>query len=152
MLSWLCGRVLAASALMAAVWFVGSAPDSGVRSGIPSIGGPHGPVRILRFYATTGAILRGDKAELCYGVANAKSVRISPSLEPVAPAANKCFEIVPEHTTHYTILAEGFDGDVVSRAVTLIVETAPAPRRGDTNMAVAANLPFTLVSGRPVFM
>jgi hypothetical protein len=83
--------------------------------------------------------MRGDKAQLCYGVANAKSVRISPSLEPVAPAANRCLDIVPEHTTHYTILAEGFDGNVVTRVITLVVETAAPPRR--TNMNVARYFP-----------
>ncbi len=134
MLSWLCGRVLAAVALLVAVWGISAVPDSSVRSVIPPVGGPRGPVRILRFYATTGSIAQGDKAKLCYGVENAKSVRISPSLEPVTPAVNRCMEIVPDRTTHYTILAEGFDGHVVTRVLTLIVETAPAPRRGRTNL------------------
>ncbi len=134
MLSWLCGRVVAALALLVAAWGIGAVPDSAVRSWIPPVGGPRGPVRILRFYATTGSIAQGDKAQLCYGVENAKSVRISPSLEPVAPAANRCMEIVPEHTTHYTILAEGFDGNVVTRVITLVVETAPVPRRARTNL------------------
>jgi hypothetical protein len=93
-------------------------------------------VRILRFYATTGSITQGDKAQLCYGVENAKSVRILPSIASVAPAANRCLEIVPEHTTHYTILAEGFDGNIVTRPLTLVVEIAPAPRRGRTHVAV----------------
>ena len=134
MLSWLLGRVVAAVALLAAVWAIGAVPDSAVRSWIPPVGGPRGPVRILRFYATTGSITLGDKAKLCYGVENAKSVRISPSLEPVAPAANRCLDIVPEHTTHYTILAEGFDGNVVTRVITLVVEAGIAPRRGHTNL------------------
>src|ERR1700722_10619060 len=97
MLSWLCGRVVAALALLVAAWGIGAVPDSAVRSWIPPVGGPRGPVRILRFYATTGSIAQGDKAQLCYGVENAKSVRISPSLEPVAPATNRCLEIVPGH-------------------------------------------------------
>jgi hypothetical protein len=134
MLSWLCGRVVIAVALLVAVWGIASAPDSSVRSWIPPVGGPRGPVRILRFYATTANIAQGDKAQLCYGVENAKSVRISPSLEPMAPAANRCVEIVAEHTTHYTILAEGFDGNVVTRVTTLVVETAPARRRGRTHL------------------
>lgn len=135
MLSWLSGRVLAAIALMAAAWGIGSAPESSVRALVPSIGGPHAPVRILRFYATTGSITRGDKAQLCYGVANAKSVRISPSLEPIAPAANRCLDIVPQRTTHYTILAEGFDGNVVSKVLTLVVEPVTVPHHEHTNMA-----------------
>ena len=134
MLSWLCGRVAAAVALLGATWAIGALPDSSVRSLIPPVGGPRGPVRILKFYATTGSITRGDKAQLCYGVANAKSVRISPSLEPVEPSTNRCMDIVPDHTTHYTILAEGFDGNVVTRVVTLVVETAPLPHQVRMNL------------------
>jgi hypothetical protein len=134
MLSWLCGRVTAAVALLAAAIGIGAVPDARLRSWIPPVGTPPGPVRILRFYATTGSIVPGEKAQLCYGVENAKAVRISPSLEPVAPSANRCLEIVPEHTTHYTILAEGYDGNVVTRVITLVVETMPATHRAQTNL------------------
>jgi hypothetical protein len=134
MLSWLCGRVVAAVALLVAVWGIASLPDSSVRALVPPVGGPRGPVRILRFYATTGSIEQGDKAQLCYGVQNAKSVRISPSLEPVAPAVNRCMEIVPDRTTHYTILAEGFDGNVVTRVLTLVVAPVPSRHRERVNL------------------
>lgn len=127
-------RVLAAASLLLAVLGIGAIPDSALRAHIPPVGGPYGPVRILRFYASTGSLVRGDKAQLCYGVANAKWVRISPSLEPVAPVANRCLEIVPDRTTHYTILAEGFDGHVVTRMVTLVVETTPVVRRERSNL------------------
>jgi hypothetical protein len=83
------------------------------------------PVKILLFYATVGTLTQGDKALLCYGVENARSVHISPLFEPLAPATNRCLEIVPQHTTHYTILAEGFDGRVVTQSVTLPVNAAP---------------------------
>ncbi|MEI9972071.1 MAG: hypothetical protein WDO73_08435 [Ignavibacteriota bacterium] len=56
-------------------------------------------------------------------------MRISPSLEPVEPSANRCVDIVPDRTTHYTILAEGFDGNVVTRVITLVVEATPVPHR-----------------------
>ena len=129
------GRVVGAVVLLAAAWGLGAVPDSAVRPWIPSVGAPRGPVRILRFYATTGSITLGDKAQLCYGVENAKSVRISPSIVPLAPAANRCLEIVPDHTTHYTILAEGFDGHIATRFLTLVVEIAPAPPRWPMNLA-----------------
>jgi hypothetical protein len=135
MLSWLFGRVAAAVVLMAGAWGIGNVPDSQLRSWIPPVGGPRGPVRILRFYLTTGSIALGDKAQLCYGVENAKAVRISPSIEPVTPAANRCLDIVPDHTTHYTILAEGFDGKIDHRSLTLVVESAPALPRGRTHLA-----------------
>jgi hypothetical protein len=131
----LLGRVLGAVVLLAAVWGVSTVPDSPMHSWIPPVGAPRGPVRILRFYATTGSIALGGKAQLCYGVENAKSVRIFPPVATVLPAANRCLEIVPDHTTHYTILAEGFDGSIAMRPLTLVVETAPASPRERTNLA-----------------
>jgi hypothetical protein len=68
-------------------------------------------------------------------VENAKSVHISPSIATVAPSANRCLEIVPDHTTHYTILAEGFDGHIATRFLTLVVQASPAPPRSRMNMA-----------------
>jgi hypothetical protein len=135
MLLRLLGKVLAAVALMAAVWGLEAVPDSPLRPWIHPVGMPRGPVRILRFYATTGSIVQGAKAQLCYGVENAKWVRISPVVAPVFPTSNRCLEIVPDHTTHYTILAEGFDGNVVTRFLTLVVESAPAPPPERTNLA-----------------
>jgi hypothetical protein len=148
MLSWLCGRVTAAVALLAAAIGIGAVPDARLRSWIPPVGTPRGPVRILRFYATTGSIVPGEKAQLCYGVENAKAVRISPSLEPVAPSANRCLEIVPEHTTHYTILAEGYDGNVVTRVITLVVETMPAIHRAQTNLIAFRGAASVAARGR----
>jgi hypothetical protein len=151
MLSRLFGRAVAAVALLVAAWGVGAVPDSALRLWIRPVGGPRGPVRILRFYATTGSIAPGGKAQLCYGVENAKTVRIAPSIAGVAPAANRCLDIVPDRTTHYTILAEGFDGHIVNRSLTLVVETAPTRPRGRTNMASVAPLgqqPLPLVAAR----
>jgi hypothetical protein len=129
------GRVLGAVVLLTAVWGLSAVRDSPQRSWIQPVGAPRGPVRILRFYASTGSIAPGGKAQLCYGVENAKAVRLSPSVATILPVANRCLEIVPERTTHYTILAEGFDGNVVTRFFTLVVESAPAPYRNRVNVA-----------------
>jgi hypothetical protein len=43
-------------------------------------------------------------------------------IEEVYPFPNHCLEIVPEHTTHYTLLAEGYDGAVAAKSFTLQVE------------------------------
>jgi hypothetical protein len=115
-------RVSAAAALLVSVWAVSRPHDSGATSEIRPIGAPRGPVRITQFYASTGIVLAGQKARLCYGVENAKSVQISPYLSSVAPVANRCLEIVPEHTTHYAILAEGFDGHTATRFFTIVVQ------------------------------
>jgi hypothetical protein len=128
-------RVLSAVALLAVVWRVGSMGGTGADSWVRPVGGPRGPVRILQFYATTGMLVAGEKAKLCYGVENARAVHISPRLAGVVPSANRCLEIVPERTTHYTILAEGFDGAFVTRFLTLVVEDAPAADIGGLNVA-----------------
>jgi hypothetical protein len=86
-----------------------------------------GPVRILRFYASVGILYPGQTAQLCYSVENARLVRISP-MQSAWPAQDRCFDVVPEHTTHYTLQAEGFDGTVATRSFTLSVQTAPAAK------------------------
>lgn len=93
-------------------------------------GAPPRPVRILMFYASSGMLVTGQKAQLCYGVENAKSVSIAPLTRDVAPSTRTCLEIVPKHTTHYTILAEGYDGRVATQSLTLAVRApvlAPGP-------------------------
>jgi len=93
-------------------------------------GSPPPPVRILMFYASSGMLVTGEKAQLCYGVENAKSVSIAPLTADIAVAARNCLEIVPKHTTHYTILAQGYDGKVAVQSLTLAVRApvlAPGP-------------------------
>jgi len=94
-----------------------------------------GPVRILRFYASVGTLAPGQTAQLCYSVENARLVRISP-MQSAWPAQDRCFDVVPEHTTHYTLLAEGFDGTVASRSFTLSVLSLPVARPPGLQYAV----------------
>jgi hypothetical protein len=80
-------------------------------------------VRITQFYAAAPKIGLGDKTLLCYGVENAKSVRLEPGIEKMWPALTRCFDIVPTHTTRYTLMAESEKGEAVSETVT--VEVGP---------------------------
>jgi hypothetical protein len=82
-----------------------------------------GPARILRFYASTGAASPGQPVTLCYAVENARSVNISPLIAGHYPARNFCLEVTPEHTTHFTLMAEGYDGSVAAKSFTLPVQT-----------------------------
>jgi hypothetical protein len=84
-----------------------------------------GPARILRFYASAGAVEPGQQVQLCYAVENARSVRISPLFTSLYPLRNFCLEVAPQHTTHFTLLAEGYDGSVAARSFTLPVQIAP---------------------------
>lgn len=134
-------KLCAAVVLLAAMWGLNSVDRKASRAWLRPAGTPPGPVRILRFYASVGLVWTGESAELCYGVENAKSVRISPPLPGVYPSARHCLEVVPEHTTHYTILAEGYDGKVAMQSLTLPVESAPAMRAPSVNYAMAVRFP-----------
>jgi hypothetical protein len=76
-------------------------------------------VRILQFYAREGSVVEGGTTVICYGVLNAKSVRMEPPLEGVTPALSKCVEAPGERATRYTLTAEGNDGRVVSESFVL---------------------------------
>jgi len=122
-------KIWIAVGLLAGIWALSAMRRTDSRAWVRPAGMARGPVRILQFYANVGILKSGDKALLCYGVENARSVKISPSLEGVYPSANHCLQIGPEHTTHYTILAEGYDGRVATQSFTLPVADLPrAPR------------------------
>jgi hypothetical protein len=143
-------KLWVAIGLLIALWALGTVRRTEPRAWIRPIGTRPGPVRILQFYASVRTLTAGQSALLCYGVENARSVRIAPISQEVYPSYSRCLEIVPEHTTHYTILAEGFDGKVVMKSFILAVEAVPvAPRilshagnsAATENAAVIAALP-----------
>ena len=121
--------------LVIALWAISSMRNTGPNVWVRPVGTHPGPVRILQFYASVGAVSPGEKAQLCYGVENARSVRISPPTQGVYPSINHCVEIEPEHTTHYTMLAEGYDGAVATKSFTLAVRVIPAEKRIQINYA-----------------
>jgi hypothetical protein len=77
------------------------------------------PAKILSFYARDLTVIEGDKTLLCYGVSNAKSVRIDPPVDGVSPSLTRCVEIRPKAETRYTLTAVGADGQAVSQSVTV---------------------------------
>ncbi|MFZ0640436.1 MAG: hypothetical protein WA020_02890 [Candidatus Acidiferrales bacterium] len=78
---------------------------------------------IVNFYASPGAIRRGDSAELCYGVSNAKSVDIQPKLsEGTWPSVSRCISVSPEKTTTYTLTAVDAKGQKKTSSLTLEVQ------------------------------
>ncbi len=119
-------KLFFAVGLLVAMWGL-SVVDRSDRHTWVRPAGASGPVRILQFYASTGILTAGETARICYSVENAKSVRISPMMQEVYPFPNHCLEIEPEHTTHYTLLAEGYDGVVATKSFTLQVEAEEAP-------------------------
>ncbi len=76
-------------------------------------------LKILQFYAPQ-MLAKGQKGQLCYGVANAKTVALEPAVERVWPALSRCIEISPAHDTEYTLTAKDDAGH--SRQQTLAVQ------------------------------
>jgi hypothetical protein len=74
---------------------------------------------ILNFYADPPTLRRGETADLCYGVANAKSVRLEPPSGPVWPSYARCFQISPKKTTTYTLSASDAAGHTKTTTVTV---------------------------------
>jgi len=76
---------------------------------------------ILNFYAAPGAIARGETAEICYGVSNAKSVQLTPPAGPMWPSYGRCVDVSPAKDTAYTLTAEDAAGHTQTASVTLHV-------------------------------
>lgn len=107
-------------------------------------------VKILAFYPREFALTEGDQALICYGVLNARSVRIEPPVEGVSVALNKCVTAAPERDTRYTLTAEGSDGHTVSESFVLAVRPDQASLPKITSFGVANQK--TDYRGRPVFL
>lgn len=76
---------------------------------------------ILHFYASPGVIRRGETSQLCYGVSNAKTVRLEPQAARVWPSANRCMEVAPSKDTTYTLTAEDAAGQTKTATLTVLV-------------------------------
>lgn len=76
---------------------------------------------ILSFYASPTVIRRGESAQLCYGVSNAKSVKLEPQSQPVWPSAAHCVEVSPTKSTTYTLTIVDAAGATKSQNVELKV-------------------------------
>ncbi len=76
---------------------------------------------ILGFYANPASIHRGDTADLCYSVSNARTVKLEPQTRPVWPAFSHCVQVTPRKTTTYTFTAEDGAGHTKAAKVTVEV-------------------------------
>jgi hypothetical protein len=86
---------------------------------VDSLGGDR--FDILSFYASPGAIHRGESAQLCYGVSNAKAVTLDPPVAEMWPSASRCFDISPTKTTNYTLTATDAQGNKKTVSLELAV-------------------------------
>jgi hypothetical protein len=88
---------------------------------VESLGGDR--FDILSFYVSPGAIRRGESAQLCYGVSNAKTVTLDPPVAEMWPSASRCFDVTPTKTTNYTLTATDAQGNKKNVALELKVES-----------------------------
>jgi hypothetical protein len=82
-------------------------------------------VRIAQFYARSAEIIDGERDVICYGVQNAKTVRIEPPVETLTPALVRCFWVEPRQDTTYRMIAEGEDGARAEASFEVKVKPAP---------------------------
>lgn len=75
---------------------------------------------ILNFYASPPVIEHGETAQLCYGVSNAKVVRLEPQPNAVWPSYMRCVEVAPKKDTIYTLTAEDNRGN--TKTATVVVK------------------------------
>jgi len=87
---------------------------------VESMGGNR--FEILAFYANPGAVSRGESADLCYSVSNAKSVTLEPQPHPVWPSYERCVSVSPRKTTTYTLTATDASGHTKSATITVEVQ------------------------------
>lgn len=80
-----------------------------------------GEIKFTTFQASSGVLQRGQTAQLCYGVVNAKTVKLDPPVEQAKPTYYHCLDISPKQTTTYTITAEDAKGNKKSESITIQV-------------------------------
>src|SRR6266850_5337437 len=89
------------------------------RLAVEQLGGSELAIRGL--YISPAAIHPGEFAQLCYDVANAKTVTLDPPSGEVWPSHSRCLNISPRKTTAYTLSIVGAAGNKVSKTVELRV-------------------------------
>jgi len=89
------------------------------RKEIELLGGSE--LAIRGFYVAPAVIRRGESAEVCYDVANAKTVTLDPPEAEVWPSHSRCFHVSPERTTTYTLTISDAAGKTATQSVEVTV-------------------------------
>jgi hypothetical protein len=85
------------------------------RTALDQMGGK--TLDIQAFYANPGAVHRGESVQLCYGVANAKTVTLEPQPNPVWPSYSRCVDVKPTKTTTYTLTIDDGAGNTKTQSL-----------------------------------
>ena len=76
---------------------------------------------IQMFYASPPVVRRGEATLLCYGVANAKNVKLEPQDNPVLASHSRCVDVKPTKETTYTLTIDDGKGHSLTQTVTVKV-------------------------------
>jgi len=90
------------------------------RNTVEQLGGSELAIRGL--YASPAIIHPGQTAQICYDVANAKTVTLDPPVAAVWPSHSRCFDISPKKTTTYTLSVANSTGKAASQSVEIRVQ------------------------------
>jgi hypothetical protein len=88
------------------------------RAALEQLGGKE--LAIQSFYATA-LIHRGESAQLCYGVSNAKTITINPPVGALWPSHARCLDVSPKKDTTYTLTIQDAAGNTQTQSVTVKV-------------------------------
>jgi len=86
---------------------------------VEQLGGSELAIRGL--YISPSAIHAGQSAQLCYDVANAKTVTLDPPVAEVWPSHSRCISLAPRKTTTYTLSIADTSGKTVAQSVEIRV-------------------------------
>lgn len=89
------------------------------RRAVEQLGGSDLAIRSL--YVSPPQIHRGETAQLCYDVANAKTVTLDPPEGEVWPSHSRCVDLTPKKTTTYTLTIADTSGKTATQSVELQV-------------------------------
>jgi|SRR5579862_7856850 len=90
------------------------------RAAVEQLGGSD--LAIQMFYVSPSSIRRGETAQLCYGVANAKTITLEPeSNAAIWPSHNRCIDVTPKKTTSYALTITSASGETKTQSVEIKV-------------------------------
>ena len=89
------------------------------RPAIEQLGGKE--LAIQNFYASATTIHRGESLQLCYGVANAKTVKLEPQDSPVWSSHYRCVDVSPKKDTTYTLTIQDAAGKTQTQTIDIKV-------------------------------
>jgi hypothetical protein len=111
--------------LIAATWILAGCSDAqrpeATRKLVATAGIEEPGPTITQLYTTIPHLERGEKAMVCYGVMNARTVWLEPPRQELSAALSRCVEVSPAEDTTYKLTAEGGGGKTATREVKISV-------------------------------